>query len=357
MEGPFFEHVLDVVVGFVAGFAAEVPGPMRSSVHRRGLKLWFGDANREHYEAQLIRIDGETALEIGFHAEHPKPEMNDRVLAALVAQRTTWQRQLGKQAIAGEFIGGGKWRRISETWPVPERGDDETAGTSDVDVDAAIEVAARLGSPTTSTHSNRSGAPDDSATRTNGTGGRATVVVRSWCEVSRAAGAQRGAGAAPPRQQGAVMSRREQTPWLPPRWFIRWFWFMHRRVYRLTRGRMGLWRPKPDGWGAARLTTTGRRSGLERSVIVGYFEDGPNLVTMAMNGWGEGEPAWWLNLQAHPDARVDLVDGPRDVTGRAAGGEERERLWARWREIDKKLDAYAARRSGTTAVVVLEPRA
>ena len=107
-----------------------------------------------------------------------------------------------------------------------------------------------------------------------------------------------------------------------------------------------------------RLTAVGRRTGLERSVMVGYFEDGPNLVTMAMNGWGEGEPAWWLNLQAHPDARVDLADGPRLVTGRAARGEERERLWSRWREIDKNLDAYAGtpldgdrgRRPGTAAV-------
>ena len=32
----------------------------------------------------------------------------------------------------------------------------------------------------------------------------------------------------------------------------------------------------------------------------------PNLVAMAMNGWGDAEPAWWLNLQAHPDATVDL---------------------------------------------------
>jgi hypothetical protein len=36
------------------------------------------------------------------------------------------------------------------------------------------------------------------------------------------------------------------------------------------------------------------------SVILGYYEDGPNLVSMAMNGWGAAEPAWWLNLQAHP---------------------------------------------------------
>lgn len=146
------------------------------------------------------------------------------------------------------------------------------------------------------------------------------------------------------------------TPRLPPRWFMRAFWFGHRRMLRLTRGRLGLWRPKPNGWGAARLTVVGRRTGVERSVMIGYFVDGPNVVTMAMNGWGDGEPAWWLNLQAHPDARVELRGESRLVTGRAATGEERERLWARWREIDKNLDSYAARRSTQTAVVVLEPR-
>jgi F420H(2)-dependent quinone reductase len=44
------------------------------------------------------------------------------------------------------------------------------------------------------------------------------------------------------------------------------------------------------------------------------------------------------------------------VRGRAATGDGRSRLWARWREIDKKLDQYALRRSQETAVVVLEPR-
>jgi F420H(2)-dependent quinone reductase len=90
--------------------------------------------------------------------------------------------------------------------------------------------------------------------------------------------------------------------------------------------------------------------------MLGYFEDGPNLVTMAMNGWGDAEPAWWLNLQARPDATVDLVDGPRQVTGRAAQGEERERLWSQWQQTGKNLDAYAARRSMETAVVILEPK-
>jgi hypothetical protein len=91
-------------------------------------------------------------------------------------------------------------------------------------------------------------------------------------------------------------------------------------------------------------------------VIIAYLEDGPNLTAMAMNGWADGEPAWWLNLQAHPDAGVVLVDGPRPVRARVAKGGERSRLWGRWRELDARLDALAARRSSETAVVVLEPR-
>ncbi len=144
------------------------------------------------------------------------------------------------------------------------------------------------------------------------------------------------------------------TPWLPPRWFIRLFWIAHRRFYRWS-GK-GLWRPKPGKWGALRLTTIGRRTGREHPVIVGYFEDGPNLVTMAMNGWGDAEPVWWLNLKAHPVVRADLAGGSCLVSARAAEGEERERLWNRWRELDRNLDAYAARRSMETAVVILEPR-
>jgi deazaflavin-dependent oxidoreductase (nitroreductase family) len=92
-------------------------------------------------------------------------------------------------------------------------------------------------------------------------------------------------------------------------------------------------------------------------VIVGYYEDGDNLVTMAMNGWGAAEPAWWLNLQADPHAVVEIKgETRREVLGRAAAGEERARLWQRWREIDKKLDEWAARRPQETAVVILEPQ-
>jgi F420H(2)-dependent quinone reductase len=152
----------------------------------------------------------------------------------------------------------------------------------------------------------------------------------------------------------------EQTLKLPPRWFVRAAWIGHRAMYRLTGGRFGLWRPEAGGrFGTMRIKTIGRRSGQPRVAIVGYYEDGPNLITLAMNGWADAEPAWWLNLQAQPEATVDLADGSRAVRARAATGEERARLWPKfgdYRGWGGDFEAVAALRSTETAVVVLEPR-
>jgi deazaflavin-dependent oxidoreductase (nitroreductase family) len=143
---------------------------------------------------------------------------------------------------------------------------------------------------------------------------------------------------------------------LPPRWIVRLAWIVHRAIYRVTGGRRGLGPATKTHWGTMRLLTVGRRSGVQRAVILGYFEDDADLVTMAMNGWADPEPAWWLNLQAQPDVTVELKDGLRAVHARAAEGDERDRLWARWAEYNTGLDAYAARRSRETAIVILAPR-
>jgi deazaflavin-dependent oxidoreductase (nitroreductase family) len=118
-----------------------------------------------------------------------------------------------------------------------------------------------------------------------------------------------------------------------------------------------LWTPAGKrGWGALLLTTIGRSSGKERQVIVGYLEDGPNLVLLAMNGWDEGHPAWWLNLRSYPEAVVRTKgQPPRSVRAIEVTGDERDHLWKRWAEVDEGLDAYANSRSVATAVVVLEP--
>jgi F420H(2)-dependent quinone reductase len=160
--------------------------------------------------------------------------------------------------------------------------------------------------------------------------------------------------------QETASARSAGTAWLPPRWFVRLAWIVHRAIHRVTGGRRGLAVPRPGKAGYLRLHTVGRRSGREREAILAYFEDGPDLVTLAMNGWADPEPAWWLNLLAQPDATVDLKDHTRRVRARVAEGEDRTRLWARFDEFASwgtDLDAYARRRSHETSVVVLEPRA
>jgi deazaflavin-dependent oxidoreductase (nitroreductase family) len=146
---------------------------------------------------------------------------------------------------------------------------------------------------------------------------------------------------------------------MPPRWFVRVAWVAHRALYRFTGGRRALWLPKEGKWGTLRLTTIGRRSGKERNAILGYIEDGSNLVTLAMNGWAAAEPAWWLNVRAKPDVMVELADGRRAVHGREAVGDERDRLWGQFRaqrEWGSDVDRFALRRPDGTAVVVFEPR-
>ncbi len=145
----------------------------------------------------------------------------------------------------------------------------------------------------------------------------------------------------------------------PPRPLIRTFWLLHRFAHRITGGRFGLSNPqRGKAFGMLRITTTGRRSGRPRTAIIGYYEDGANLVTLAMNGWGETEPAWWLNLKAHPEAVVVLPGGTRTVRARAAAGDERDRLWALFRDYPgwgNDITSLAAERPVATTVVVLEP--
>jgi hypothetical protein len=130
LERTFFEQVLDAVEGFVD----DGHGPLASTAHRRGLKVWFGDSSREHYEAQLIRRGDDATLEIGFHSEYPKATANQAVLDHLAAAEARWRPVLGPDAEMGEFLGADNWRRLSEIWDPPDPDDPESP----------IEIAARL---------------------------------------------------------------------------------------------------------------------------------------------------------------------------------------------------------------------
>ena len=133
VEQSFFHQVQDVFESFVI----DVGGTLHSTAHPRGVKVWYDDATREHYEAQLIRVDGKIVLEVGFHAEHPKVEKNEAVLNRLLAHEHVWRAELGGEPGVGVFIGVDRWRRISEIWEAPDLDNID-------DPDASIEIAARL---------------------------------------------------------------------------------------------------------------------------------------------------------------------------------------------------------------------
>lgn len=130
MDRSFFDQVQDVFESLVL----DVGGTLHCNAHPRGIKVWFDDATREHYEAQLVRVEGGTVLEVGFHAEHPKVAVNEMVLARILVDERAWRRELGDTPEAGAFIGADRWRRISEIWNAPDLDD----------IDAAIEIATRL---------------------------------------------------------------------------------------------------------------------------------------------------------------------------------------------------------------------
>lgn len=131
IERGFFEWVFDAF----EGLASSVDGELHSSSHRRGLKVWYDGATKEHYEAQLIRLgNGDVGLEIGFHAEYSQDDQNQAVLDRLLACEKLWRDELGAAPEAGRFLGADRWRRVSEVWDPPDPDDPEST----------IEIAARL---------------------------------------------------------------------------------------------------------------------------------------------------------------------------------------------------------------------
>jgi deazaflavin-dependent oxidoreductase (nitroreductase family) len=140
-----------------------------------------------------------------------------------------------------------------------------------------------------------------------------------------------------------------------PRWLLRTGWALHRGIHAASGGRLGTLRPNARGLGTLFLETTGRRSGAHRRTGLYYIEDGPNLVIVASNAGADRDPAWWLNLQAHPEATVEVGGTRRAVRARNATPDEEERLWPR---LVRGFRDYATYRRTTTRpipIVILEP--
>ena len=98
----------------------------------------------------------------------------------------------------------------------------------------------------------------------------------------------------------------------------------HKWVYEWSDGRIGKHANRVP---ALLLTTTGRRSGLERTNGLTYCTDRGDLIVVASNGGSDRSPAWLLNIQADPRVRVRVGREVVTATARVATAEEQDQLW------------------------------
>jgi deazaflavin-dependent oxidoreductase (nitroreductase family) len=122
-------------------------------------------------------------------------------------------------------------------------------------------------------------------------------------------------------------------------------------LYRLTRGRLF---GKVGRAPVLLLTTTGRKSGEPRTAPVLYLTDDERLVVIGSNAGNKRPPAWALNLEANPDAEVQVRGSRWRVRARVAGGDERAALWQQVNDQYAGFDEYRERTARDIRVFVLE---
>ena len=128
---------------------------------------------------------------------------------------------------------------------------------------------------------------------------------------------------------------------------------LHRGIFRLSRGRLLGHFGRLD---VLLLTTRGRRSGKVRTIPLLYVDDAGDYVLIASNGGAELHPAWYLNLQAQPDATVELRGAKRRVhASDVTDPDDRARLWKLANEGYGSYDGYATKTDRTIPVVRLHP--
>jgi deazaflavin-dependent oxidoreductase (nitroreductase family) len=136
------------------------------------------------------------------------------------------------------------------------------------------------------------------------------------------------------------------------RWLLALITHVHRFLYRASGGRIGASTRTAD---MLLLETVGRKTGQVRTTPLLYVRDGQRWVVVASNAGDERQPAWWLNLQSRPEARIQVRDQHHQVRARNATAEEREHLWAKLVAAYKSYDSYQRRTSREIPIVVLEP--
>jgi len=117
--------------------------------------------------------------------------------------------------------------------------------------------------------------------------------------------------------------------------------------FRANRGQLS---GKMAGRTLMLLTTTGAKSGKERTVVLGFGKDGERYAVIASANGAPTHPAWYRNLLARPIATIEVGPDKFEARARTAPPEERDGL--------KRLVPYIEQQQKLTKreihIVVLE---
>jgi deazaflavin-dependent oxidoreductase (nitroreductase family) len=122
-------------------------------------------------------------------------------------------------------------------------------------------------------------------------------------------------------------------------------------AFRANKGKVGgMWEGRP----LLLLTTTGAKSGRQRTTPTMYLRDGDRLLIFASKGGAPTHPAWYHNLLAHPQVTVEVGSETYEATTTVLHGEERDRLYARQAELYPQFGEYQAKAARKIPVIALE---
>jgi deazaflavin-dependent oxidoreductase (nitroreductase family) len=126
---------------------------------------------------------------------------------------------------------------------------------------------------------------------------------------------------------------------------------IHTALFRVTGGRVGA---KFGAHEVCFLTTTGRKSGVSRTVPLTYLPDGDRVVLIASNAGQDHHPAWYLNLTANPSVTVRRGDNTQTMRARVATAEEKAELWPRVVAWWDRHAGYQAKTERDIPLVIVE---
>ena len=135
--------------------------------------------------------------------------------------------------------------------------------------------------------------------------------------------------------------------------FFRIFMAIGTQLYKISRGRIG---GRLSGLNVLLLTTTGRKSGKQRTTPLGYFRDEEgSYIIIGSNAGFNTHPAWFHNLKHQPHVTIQVKDKQLEVNAEVAGPDKRNQLWARLVELAPFYDNYTKKTSREIPVVILHP--